>query len=84
MPITVVFLSYKDTPFKGHPSYQARLFCRLESPFYDHSIFIFYLSDFLCLFLFFYAGILNTALLICFLLPLIASVFDFYRAVFLY
>ena len=65
MPITVVFLSYKDTPFKGHPSYkdtpfkghpsyQAKLFCHLESPFY-HSIFIFYLSDFLCLFLFFYA-----------------------------
>jgi len=31
-------------------------FCRLESPFY-HSIFIFYLSDLLCLFLFFYAAL---------------------------
>jgi hypothetical protein len=36
------------------PKY-TELFCRLESPFY-YSIFIFDLSDFLCLFLFLYVA----------------------------
>ena len=50
----IIGLIYFHLSFLLLPSYETsvdRIICRLESPSY-HSIFIFYLSDFLCLFLF--------------------------------